>query len=145
MSLLTDLRVDIGDDSADPTMLRFSDAQLIQILQKSSRRINRVLSLTGTADEVAIDSSGVMTPSDGDITDLVLLQAECLIVQVDVNNDIGNGGVYAMDGEQSLDTRAKSSSRIAYLGSSHNPCAELSKALTLEQLRRTGEDGRMVW
>lgn len=126
-------------------MARFSDAQLVQILQKSARRVNRVLSLVGTTDEISVDASGIIMPSDGDLTDLVLLQAECLILNIDVNNDISTGGVYAMDGEQSLDTRIKSSSRLAYLGNKYSPCAELEKALTVEQIRRAADNFKDIW
>lgn len=127
-------------------MARFSDEQLIQILQKAARRVNRRLSLTDTVDAVVVDASGNITsPNNEDLVDIVLLQSECMILNIDTNNDINNGGVLVVDGEQTLDTRIKSSSRVAYMGNDFNPCAELEKAINVELLKGTGDHARDVW
>lgn len=129
-------------------MARFSDAQLIQVLQKSARRINRELCLIGTTDELSVDASGTISPDDQALYDMVLLQAECMIMQIDMNNDFtsaadgAGGGYYVRDGEQALDTRGEVASRAQartnYLNSGYNPCAELQRAMLSEKLIRCG-------
>jgi hypothetical protein len=144
--LLEDLRLDIGDLPASTGSYRFTDGYLYGIIEKAGRRINRRLSLTSTTAPIVVDTSGNMTsPVDQDLADLVLLQAECMIANVDVNIDISTGGVYAMDGEQSLDSRARSVNRLAYLGNKYNPCAELEKAIMVEQLRRASDNFKDIW
>lgn len=146
ISLLTHLRIDIGDFPADSG--RFTDFQLYQILGKATRRINRELSLTGTSDELTMDASGNLIQDDNDAADLILLQSECMILQIDQNHQFNgqaigtsNGqGVFVRDGEQSLDTRGESanlaSSRTSYLNGNNNPCVELQRALAHEKLVR---------
>lgn len=69
-------------------MARFSDAQLVIVMQKAARRLNRRLRLFSTANEISVDSFGNMTPSNnGALEDLLLLQAECLIANIDANTD----------------------------------------------------------
>ena len=96
-------------------MPRFSNVQLIQIVTKAARRVNRELCLFGTADQIVIDSStGELTsPDDGSLEDLVLLQSECLISQRDYTFDLSEGliGLRVVDGEQSLDNRQKGVAR----------------------------------
>jgi len=133
-------------------MARFSDIQLIQILQKAGRRINRRLCLFGTTDEVVVDSGGNITsPSgDGGLEDLVLMQAECMISQRDAQESLLNGtdGVKIDDGEQTIDTRASAIARGTFFNSPHSPCGELEAQLKIEKMNRlmSGEDGgKLVW
>lgn len=126
-------------------MARFSDAQLIQIMEKAARRINRRLSLFNTSEEIAVDASGCISPNNGVFQDLVLLQAECMIAQVDINSDIQNGGLEVVDGEQSIDISSRPTLRINYLNSKYNPCEQLEEAIKDEQLKRAGNSAKMVW
>lgn len=150
MSIPADLRVDIGDDVPSP---RYTESQLVEVLQKAARRVNRSLSITGTSDELAVDASGNVTPDNQDLQDILLLQAECMIMQIDANYDYfgtgGNaGGGYAVrDGEQSLDTRdgARASARANYMNTPYNPCAELAKEILDEKLRRANEAAKDIW
>ncbi len=135
-------------------MARFSDAQLVQIVVKSARRINRRLCLTGTVNEISVDASGCILPANNDFEDLVLLQAECIIINIDLNNDFnssadGTGGGYMVrDGEQRFDSRGEASSRASsrtdYLNSPHSPCSELEKEIVKEKLKRSC-DMRDIW
>ena len=133
-------------------MARFSDIQLIQILQKAGRRINRRLCLFGTTDEVVVDNGGNITsPVDnGTLNDLVLMQAECMISQRDASEALlaGTDGVRIVDGEQSIDTRAAAIARGTFFNSPHSPCGELEVQLKIEKLNRLmsgGGGGRLVW
>lgn len=141
MSLISDIRVDIGDDSATPSL---SDAQLIAILLKAARRLNRTLSLS---DPIVIDGTGAITSSDPDekMHDLVLLQAECLIAKRDFNEELNSGGagLFVKDGEQTLDNRASSAVRQSYFDSKHGPCEELKSAILEFKLENT--DGKLIW
>ena len=75
-------------------MAIYSDAQFILILQKAARRINRVLCLTGTDEELSISSTtGEITaplPVDPDMEDLVLMQAECLLSKREYSEDLNS-------------------------------------------------------
>jgi len=124
---------------------RFSDAQLIIVLQKSARRVNRRLGLFGTDEEIVVSSSGSITPVDGTLEDLVLLQSECMIMNIDVNSAISNAGVVVKDGEQTVDSRNTTIARINYLNSDANPCAELERQIKIEQMNRAGDSGKLVW
>jgi len=141
MSLISDIRVDIGDDSAAPSL---SDAQLIAILLKAARRLNRTLALS---DPIVIDATGAITSSDtGEkMHDLVLLQAECLIAKRDFNEELNSGGagLFVKDGEQTLDNRASSAVRQSYFDSKHGPCEELKSAILEFKLENT--DGKLIW
>jgi len=119
---------------------RFSDAQLIVILQKSARRINRVMCLTGTTSALAINTTtGEITPDDPDLQDLVLMQAECMISQTEYQTDLADGGIGLLvkDGEQSMDTRGKGVARGTFFDSSNSPCSDLKAQLITEKLKRT--------
>lgn len=145
MTLLNDLRVNIADDSGT---VRFSDAQLITILGKAARRINRAIYLIGTTEEISVDASGEITPANLDLQDLVLLQAECMVVSRDVQSDLsaaGGGGILFEDGEQTIDTRQRASARTTFMNSPYNPCAELKEAILIEKMNRSGDDGILVW
>lgn len=154
MSLITHLRVDIGDVAASGSSPRYEDSFLVSVLEKSARRINRELRLVATSDEISIDSLGVITPSDEDLSDLVLLQSECIILNIDMNNDFnssGDGlgaGYFVKDGEQSFDTRGEAASRASaranYMDNKYSPCAELERALMREKLMRSS-DMRDIW
>lgn len=126
-------------------MARYSDPQLLAILRKAARRINRRMNLTNTSEEITVLTDGSITPDDDDLKDLVLLQAECLIASREFQDDLGSGsvGVAITDGEQSVDTRQASVARGTFFDSPHSPCSELDKAIMLELMKRTG--GRMVW
>lgn len=128
---------------------RFSDAQLVVILQKAARRINRLLCLTGTADEIVIDTTtGEITPDDADLQDLVLLQSECMINQREYQEELATaaGGLRIVDGEQTVDTTSAGVARGTFFDSAHNPCAELKDQITQEKLNRgAGGGGKLVW
>ena len=132
-------------------MPRFSDQQLIQIIQKAARRINRRLNLFGTDCEISVDSSGSISPSNGEMEDLVLLQAECMLSGRDFVYDLNSGaaGIAAVDGEQRIDTRGVADARSSFFNSKYGPCAELEQAIKLELLKRGGGCGEMpgidVW
>jgi len=120
-------------------MPRFSDAQLLALLKKSARRLNRTLCLTGTSDEISIDASGCVSPDDQDLEDLVLLQAECLIASREYQSDLaGNGGLLVKDGEQTIDKRNGLLGRGTFFDSKYGPCAELAEQIKLEKLKRFG-------
>jgi len=122
-------------------MAKFSNIQLIQIVTKAARRVNRQLCLFGTADEIVIDSStGELTsPDDGTLEDLVLMQSECMLSQRDYNLDLNSDqvGVKVVDGEQSLDNKAKGVARGTFFNSDHSPCAMYAKDIVTEKLKRT--------
>lgn len=121
-------------------MPRFSDQQLIQILQKAGRRINRRLCLENSTDEIAVDASGCITPDSPRLQDLVLLQAECMLSSRDFVFDLNSGaaGLLARDGEQIIDTRNGTRARAEFFNSEHGPCSELDRAIKLELLKRGG-------
>lgn len=142
MSLIDDVRLDIGDDGATQT---FTDDQISNILNKAARRVNRVMSLTD--DEAIVLSSGVFTQPDetDELRDLVLLQAECMLANRQATTDIisGAAGVIVRDGEQMIDTTDQASAVADYFDSKYNPCAELEQAYKLAMMNR--DNGRMVW
>jgi hypothetical protein len=144
MSLIDDVRLDLGDDGATPT---FSDDQISDILVKAARRVNRVLSLTGS--DAIVLASGVFTqPTETDeLRDLVLLQAECLLMQRSATSDIitGAAGIIVKDGEQSIDTTDRSAAVTELLSNQSNPCEELKHAYNVALINRTGDDGRLIW
>lgn len=128
-------------------MATYSDPQLVQILIKAGRRINRRLCLFGTADEITVDSTGeISSPTgDGALEDLVLLQAECLLASREYSLDLTSGsvGVRVVDGEQTVDTTQRAAARGTFFDSPYGPCAELEKAIILEKLGRS--DGNAIW
>jgi len=126
-------------------MPRFTDAQLIQIMQKAARRVNRELCLFATTDEITISASGVISPVDGTLEDLVLLQAECLLSQRDFSLDLNSSqaGLMVKDGEQTLDNRAKGVVRGTFFNSEFGPCAQYKEQIVIEKLKRTS--GFDIW
>jgi hypothetical protein len=134
-------------------MAIFSDQVLVDILKKAARRVNRKLCLFGTADEIVIDDVGTMTSPDpeenGDLYDLVLLQAECMIASREYQSELRDGGgVMVSDGEQTTDTRSVGVARGTFFNSPYGPCAELNDAIKIEKLNRTGGPGgpgKLVW
>jgi hypothetical protein len=144
MSLYDDIRVDLGDLT---TPYHYSDSTLQTVLEKSARRINRRLSLFDTDSQISIGASGAFTPNDGSLQDIVLLQAECLLITSDFSSDLNSGtaGVQVVDGEQSIDTRNKASARQSFFDSKHGPCAELEKAIRNEELRRSSDNSKLIW
>ncbi len=133
-------------------MARFSDIQLIQILQKAGRRINRRLCLFDTADEITVDSGGNITSpaNDGALEDFVLMQAECMIAQRGAQEALidGTDGVHIVDGEQTMDTRASAIARGTFFNSAHSPCGELEAQLKIEKLNRLmsgAGGGKAIW
>jgi hypothetical protein len=124
---------------------RFTDSTLISILQKAGRRVNRRLCLTGTTSEIAVSSSGVVTPSNGDVEDIVLLQAECMIASREFQQELSDGtaGLLVKDGEQTLDTRGTIVARGTFFDSPHSPCAELIEAVKLYKIANI--TGRLIW
>lgn len=128
-------------------MATFSDTQLIQIVIKAARRINRKLNLTGTANEVVVNSTNgeVTSPDNDDLDDLVLLQAECLIASRQFSEELldGTAGLVVKDGEQTLDTKGATVARGTFFNSPHSPCAELVEAIKLYKMDNT--TGRLIW
>ena len=120
-------------------MPRLSDAQLLAILRKAARRVNRELCLFTTADEIVVDASGCITPQDGTLEDLVLMQSECLLSQRDFSFDLNsdNVGIRVVDGEQTLDNKAKGVARGTFFNSEYGPCATYKKEIVIEKLKRT--------
>ena len=132
-------------------MATFSDTQLIQIVIKAARRVNRKLCLTGTVDEIIVSAATgeITAPDNADLEDIVLLQAECMITQrhfVDfLDPSSAAAGVLVKDGEQAIDTRAAGSSRAGVFSSSISPCEELKTAIKIQKMNQTGDEGKMVW
>jgi len=135
-------------------MPRHTDAQIIAILHKAARRLNRRLNLTGTVCEIVVSSSGTMSsptdeqcPGSEDLEDMLLLQAECLIASREYQQDISGemGGLLVVDGEQRLDERAQVLARGTFYDSPYGPCKELEDAIKLDQIRRLGLNGKLVW
>lgn len=128
-------------------MATFSDAQLIQIVIKAARRINRKLNLTGTTNEIVVSSLNgeVTSPNNNDLDDLVLLQAECMITSRQFSEELtdGTAGLLVKDGEQTLDTRAATIARGTFFDSPHSPCAELVEAIKFYKMDNT--TGRLIW
>lgn len=143
MSLISDIRLDVGDDGATQ---RLTDAQYVGLFQKAARRLNRELTLTGS-NAIVVDNNGVITSSDPEnrMHDLLLLQAECLLASRDFTNSLNSGtaGVSVSDGEQSLDNRASATARQGLFDSTHSPCAQLQKALNVYRLEQT--EGKLIW
>lgn len=142
MTLLNDLRIDIGDETSS----RYSNSVLYTIIEKSARKINRELNLVQN-EKITVQSGVITNPTtDDDIYDLVLMQAECLLIQKDANTGVGSGGgdgVVVRDGEQTIDMKGRSDARNNYLAGDFNPCKELRHALRDEKLRRS--QGKLVW
>jgi hypothetical protein len=133
-------------------MAEFTDVQLVAILQKAARRINRRLCLFDTTDEITVDSLGCVTPADGVLEDLVLMQAECLITQrhyVDfLSSSSSAAGVFIKDGEQTADTRSAGIARSSAFDSKISPCAELERQIGIEKMNRGGAgsgSGKLIW
>ena len=127
---------------------RFTDATLIAILVKAGRRINRRVCLTGTTDEITVNATtGEILPAEGDLQDLVLLQAECLVASRESQEELSDGtaGLLVKDGEQTLDTRGATVARGTFFDSPYGPCAELIEAVKLQKIIRSGSSGRLIW
>lgn len=142
MSLIDDVRLDIGDDGATQT---FTDDQISGILNKAARRVNRVLSLTD-GDAITL-ASGVFTqPTETDeLRDIVLLQAECLLMNRSATADVigGSAGIVVRDGEQSIDTTDRATAVTDLFKNQYNPCAELTLAYNIALLNRS--NGKLIW
>lgn len=145
MTLISDIRVDIGDDTATQ---RLTDAQYIAIITKAARRINRELALS-TSDAVTVNASGEITSSDPDgrFYDLVLLQSECMISKREFNAELAGGGagIYVSDGEQTLDNRNAAQARTSFFNSPSSPCEELKAAIDEYKLERSADYGKLIW
>lgn len=120
-------------------MAEFTDAQIVQVLKKAGRSINRELNLFGTSDEISIDNVGNITPDDDEaLYDLVRLQAECMLTSAEFQSELrsGDAGTLVRDGEQTVDTRDIGDIRSKFFDSPNSPCNELKVALRNEKLRR---------
>lgn len=124
-------------------MPKYSDSQLLAIIRKSARRVNRELCLFSTVDEIVVDASGCISPQDGTLEDLVLMGAECLLAQRGVSADLDSdsAGVRVVDGEQAIDTRGKADARNNFLNSPYGPCAEYRAQISIEKMKRFGKPG----
>lgn len=135
MSLLSDIRLDIGDDGATQ---RFTDAQIYGFIEKAARRVNRKLALTDSG-ALTVDSSGNITqplPTSDELHDILLLQTECLIYARDVNSSVtgGTAGIVVTDGEQKIDTTDRADIFGDNKDANYAPCVELEKAILLAKL-----------
>lgn len=144
MSLLSDIRLDIGDDGATE---RFTDAQIYSFIEKAARRVNRVLSLAD-GDALIVDSSGNITqplPTSDTLHDILLLQSECLIYARDINSSVtgGTAGIVVTDGEQKIDTTDRATVFGDNKDALYAPCVELEKAIL--QARLEGFTPYDIW
>ena len=131
-------------------MARYSDTQIIQLITKAARRVNRDLCLFGTADEIVINNAGELSQpanDDGKLEDMVLLSTECLVSQRDFSSDLNDGGLglRVTDGEQTLDAKSKAVARADFFNSDFSPCAKYEKEVLQEKLKRSGSFGINVW
>ncbi len=133
-------------------MAKYSDIQLIQIIQKAGRRINRKLCLTGTSNEVVVDGGGEIVAPTGnpDLQDIVLMQAECMVASREYQDDLRDaGGIVIRDGEQTVDTSKTGIARGTFYSSEFSPCAELKMCIRDMKLRGiepgSGGPGKLVW
>jgi len=128
-------------------MPRFTDTQLVLMIEKASNRVNRELCLTGTTDEITVDASGCMaTPANSpDLEDLLLLATECLLSQRDYSLDLNSAqlGLKINDGEQTFENTGRSQARQAFFESPFGPCAEYKKQAQIEKLKRSS--GFDIW
>ncbi len=127
--------------------MRFTDAQLVLMIEKAAKRVNRELCLTGTTNQISVDASGCMTtpPNEPDLEDLLLLATECLLSQRDFSLDLNSSqiGLRVVDGEQALDNRGKGAARQSFFDSPYGPCAEYRKQLEIEKYKRS--EGFDIW
>ncbi|MHA2063195.1 MAG: hypothetical protein ACXABY_02320 [Candidatus Thorarchaeota archaeon] len=132
---------------------RFSNQQLILLLEKAARIVSSDLCLMGT-DQITVDASGcVDNPvSDPQIEALVLMQTECLISQRDFSLELSAGtiGTLVKDGEQVMDTTKRAGARDSFFNSPYSPCAQYEKRLALVKLCRldnkdSAGGGRLIW
>ena len=128
-------------------MAVFSDNQLIQIVIKAARRVNRKLCLTGTTNEIVVSNvtGEVTAPDNNDLDDLVLLQAECMIASRQFSEELSDGttGLLVTDGEQTLSTKGAAVARGTFFDSPHSPCAELIEAIRLYKI--SNSTGRLIY
>lgn len=128
-------------------MATYSDATLILIVQKAARRVNRKLKLTGTDNEITINSSNgeVSSPDDNDLKDIVLMQAECMIASREYADELRDAttGVSIVDGEQSIDTRGQAVARGTFFDSINSPCEELKEAIKMWRIDNFS--GRLIY
>lgn len=127
--------------------MAFSDTQLVLIVIKAARRINRRLNLLDTTDEIIVNATTgeVTSPDDDALDDLVMLQAECMIASRQFSEELtdGTAGTFMKDGEQILDTKTKGIARGTFYNSVHSPCEELKEAIALEKISRSS--GRLIY
>lgn len=129
--------------------MALSDAQYVAFLVKAARRLNRTLRLEDTVNEIVVnESTGEITsPLNNDaLEDLLVLQAECLILQRDTNTSASGqsgDGVYVKDGEQTIDTSSLANLRAKYIDSDINPCKELKAGII--QYKLDNMNGRCIW
>lgn len=128
--------------------MALTDAQYVAFLVKASRRLNRALCLTNTVLEIVVNpvTGDMTTPiNEPDIEDILVLQAECLIIQRQVSEELQDGdiGIAIKDGEQSYDDSALVSLRTKHLDSDGNACKDLVDAIKFYKLNN--QNSFLVW
>jgi hypothetical protein len=107
----------------------YNNAEWTSLVDRSVSRINRKLSLEGGDGELTL-ASGTYTRSDlgnlsDSITDIVLLQTECIVVKSLRRSSISKG-IRVKDGDSSIDTTASFGGHDDVVS---DICGELDKAI----------------
>jgi len=135
-NLINDVVIDVGDSITASGALSYVD--------KSIRRINRKLNLSGNS-AVAINASGVITAPNDNVIDILALQIECLIVKTNQANTVSKG-IKIKSGDDSVDTTASFGGYKAVVNS---VCGELNKAINRYRYNASESDlvdsGKVIW
>lgn len=113
----------------------YTDAQWDSLTERAVSRINRKLNLSDQDGELIL-STGTYTRSDAEalsesITDIVLLQVECIIAKT-LRRSAVSKGIRVKDGDSSIDTTAGFD---GHAGVVDDICGELNKALVDYQVQ----------
>lgn len=120
-SIIEDVKLDMGLSN------EFTQANYVRLIKKSLRRLNRRLRFTGTTNALSYNSStNNITPAPNDnITDLIILQIECLISKERRRDAVGKG-IRVKDGDTEIDTTASFSGHSSVVS---DFCGELDDAV----------------